>query len=58
MCVRQNLCLYLCVRARCMHVCVDRDTPGGGGSVPSVTVTCFIVTHRGGGFSQKHPCHP
>ena len=32
MCVRQNLCLYLCVRTRvCMRV---------------LTVTCFTVTHR------------
>ena len=42
----------------CMHVCVltvaHRVGEGGGGSVPSVTVTCFIVTHWRGGVGPKN----
>ena len=55
MCVQQNLCLYLCVRAR-VCVCVLTVTPdtGGRGSVPSVAVTCLIVALRGGGSHNTH----
>ena len=61
MCVRQNLCIYSTYRMHtcaCRYECFDRDTPGGecGGSMPSVTVTCFIVTHRG--WVPKTPISP
>ena len=46
-----STCAYVaCIL--CMHVGVDCDTPEGGGSVPSVTATCFMAA--GGGPKNAH----
>ena len=49
--------MYVCACAYALayaRVCVGRDIPGGVGSMPSVTVTCFIVTNRGVGPKNTH----